>query len=72
MRKPNIPELLTVRQVADEIGVTVQTVYSWINEGRFRIYRPSKKKTWVYAEDVYSLMEASISGTAPAIRELVK
>lgn len=53
----DVPEQLSVKDVAQLLGVSSQAVYSWLNDGVFPGYRIGK--TWfILREDLKATMRA--------------
>lgn len=52
MTKELTQELLTVREAAGELGLSVPTVQRMVHRGEFRVYWPTPRKLWIYGDDV--------------------
>ena len=48
---------VTIRQAADGIGVTVQTIHRWISQGRLRAFRYGPRTIRILLEDLEALRE---------------
>ena len=58
LRSMTMDKLMTQVELAEELGVTPQTIVAWQNEGlkpdfrrgKFILYEPKKVRRWLYAE----------------------
>lgn len=65
---PLAEPFLTVRETADLIGVTIQSIYNWIEEGRLRATKFGKE--WRIAKaDIRAIYEAGALPSSPQERE---
>ena len=50
-------ELLTLKQAAEELGVSARTVRRWVSFGRLRAVRLSRKSLRIHARDLDRFIE---------------
>ena len=62
---PNEDDRLSVREAADEIGVSEKTVRSLIRRGDLVAFKISERKTYVLREDLGAFLESR--RTSPAL-----
>lgn len=63
------PEFYTAAEAARLLGVSVVTVWRWINEGRLRAYRVGPRKLRINREDVESVVRPVRPALAVVERE---
>lgn len=65
------PERYNIAAVAARCGVSTQTVYGWVNEGRLAASKVGPKLWWVYQADLDAFLGGSRAAGAPAAPEPV-
>lgn len=51
------PKYHELRDVAERMGVHIQTVRKWIKQGKLKAYKPTGKKLYVKDEDLRAFIE---------------
>lgn len=51
------PKYHDLQDVAERLGVHIQTVRKWIKQGKLKAYKPTGKKLYVKDEDLRAFIE---------------
>lgn len=59
-------KMLSPKKVAEHLGVTVRTVYNYIDSGRLRAYRIAPRTIRIDPDDVSAMMRKCLSASDEA------
>lgn len=60
-----LPNLMTVRAVADYLGVSQRTIWRWIKDGKLRAFKVGKKSIRVAEDDLKLFIEGEACEVKP-------